>query len=75
MFHALSKRDVAFWRAYVEILNEHVPLVDHWDDGTVTWQPRIGRKLLWYSEVPDTMANRRLAYDWLMRNCARFEIV
>jgi hypothetical protein len=67
-----SKRDRAFWRAYVEILSERVPLVDHWDDGRVTWQPRVVRKLLWYSDVPDTMRNRGLAYDWLMRHCARF---
>jgi hypothetical protein len=68
----LSKRDIAFWRAYLEILNERVPLVDHWDDGTVTWQPRVVRKLLWYSDAPDTMRSRSLAYDWLMQHCARF---
>ena len=67
----ISKRDVAFWRAYIEILNERVPLVDHWDDGTITWHPRVVRKLLWYSDVPDTMQNRSLAYDWLMQSCAR----
>ena len=68
----VSKRDITFWRAYIEILNERVPLVNHWDDGTVTWEPRVVRKLLWYSEVPDTMQNRSLAYDWLMQHCARF---
>lgn len=68
----LSKWDIAFWRAYIEILNERVPLVDQWDDGTVTWQPRVVRKLLWYSSVPDTMRNRSLAYAWLMQHCARF---
>jgi hypothetical protein len=68
----LSKWDIAFWRAYLEILNERVPLVDHWDDGTVTWHPRVVRKLLWYSDVPDTMRNRSMAYDWLMESCARF---
>lgn len=68
----LSKRDIAFWRAYFEILNERVALIDEWNDGTVTWQPRVVRKLLWYSEVPDTMQNRSLAYDWLMQHCARF---
>jgi hypothetical protein len=68
----LSKRDMALWCAYIEVLNERVPLVDRWDDGTVTWQPRVVRKLLWYSDVPDTMRNRSLAYDWLMHHCARF---
>jgi len=68
----LSKRDIAFWRAYVEILMERVPLIDEWNDGTVTWRPRVVRKLLWYSEVPDTTRNRSLAYDWLMRHCVRF---
>jgi hypothetical protein len=52
----LSKQDMAFWRAYVEILSERVPLVDHWDDGTVTWQPRVVQKLLWYSKIPNTVA-------------------
>ncbi len=68
----LSKRDIDFWRAYIEVLNERVPLVDHWDDGSVTWQPRVVRKLLLYSEVPDTLRNRSFAYDWLMQHCARF---
>jgi hypothetical protein len=67
----LSKRDMAVWRAYFEILNERVPLVDQWDDGTVTWQPRVVRELLWYSDIPDTTRTRSLAYDWLMRHCAR----
>jgi hypothetical protein len=68
----LSKRDIDIWRAYIEILNERVPLVDHWDDGRVTWQPRVVRKLLWHADVPDTMRNRSLAYDWLMQHRARF---
>ena len=68
----LSNRDIAFWCAYIEILGERVPLVDRWNDGRVTWQPRIVRKLLWYSGVPGTMRNRSLAYDWLMQHCARF---
>jgi hypothetical protein len=68
----LSNRDAAFWRAYTEILNERVSLVDHWDNGTVTWHPRVVQKLVWYSKMPDTMRNRSLAYDWLMQHCARF---
>jgi hypothetical protein len=67
----LSKRDISFWRAYFEILNERVPLVDIWDDGTITWQPRIVQKLLWYSKIPNTMGYRHLAYEWLMLNCTR----
>jgi hypothetical protein len=66
----LSDRDIAFWRAYFEISKERVPLVDHWDDGSVTWHPRVVRKMLWYTETPDTMANRRMAVDWLMANVA-----
>jgi hypothetical protein len=66
----MSKRDIAFWRAYFEILND--VLIDEWADGTVTWQPRVVRKLLWYSEIPDTIHNRSLAYDWLMQHCAQF---
>jgi hypothetical protein len=68
----LSKRDIAFWRAYIEILREREPLVDQWNDGTLTWQPWVGEKLLHYSGVPNTMRNRRIAYDWLMQHCARF---
>jgi hypothetical protein len=68
----VSRRDLAFWRAYIEILNERLPLIDRWGDGSVTWQPRVVRKLLWYSDIPDTMRNRSLAYDWLMHHCARF---
>lgn len=67
----LSKRDIAFWRAYLEIQCERVQLVDKWSDGTVTWHPRVGQKLLWYSGLPNTIRNRTLAYDWLMQNCAR----
>jgi len=65
-----SKRDIASWRAYLEVRSERVPLVDRWSDGGVTWHRRVVQKLLWYSEVPNTMRNRRLAYDWLMQNCA-----
>jgi len=64
-----SDRSLAFWRPYLEILNERVPLVDNWRDGSVTWHPRVGEKLLWYSGVPNTPRNRRLAHDWLMQNC------
>ena len=68
-----SDRRIAFWRAssYLEILNERVPLVDKWRDGSVnTWHPSmLGEKLLWYSGVPNTPRNRRLAHDWLMQNC------
>jgi hypothetical protein len=72
MSHKKSpKRDIAFWRAYLEIQHERVSLVDRWDDGTVTWHPRVVQKLLWYSNVSNTTRNRSLAYDWLMRNCTR----
>jgi len=37
-------RELKFWRAYLEILNERVPLVDRWRDGTATWHPRIVRE-------------------------------
>jgi hypothetical protein len=59
---------MAFWRAYLEILNERVPLVDHWRDGSVTWHPRVVQKLLWSSSLPDTKSNRLMAHDWLMEN-------
>jgi hypothetical protein len=26
----------------------------------------------WYSEVPNTIRNRSLAYDWLMQHCIQF---
>ena len=68
----LSPRDLAFWKAYIEILNERVPLVDHWSDGTSTWRPRVVEKMLWYSKVRNTMRNRSMAYDWLMQHCAKF---
>ena len=64
MRRRLSKRDLSFWRAYLEVLSERVPLV--------AWQPRVVQKLLWYSKIPNTMRNRYLAYEWLMLNCARF---
>ncbi len=66
----LRSRDFAFWRAYIEILNERVPLVDRWSDGTTTWHPRVVRKMLWYTETPDTMPNRHMAIDWLMEHVA-----
>jgi hypothetical protein len=65
----MSDCDLAFWRAYFEILNERVQMVDKWRDGSVTWHPRVAEKLLWYSEMPNTARNRRLAHDWLMQNC------
>jgi hypothetical protein len=69
----LSKQDVAFWRAYLEIFSERVVLVHRWSDESATWQPRVVEKLLWYSNVPNTMRNRSsLAYDWLMQHCVRF---
>ena len=67
---ATSAWDVAFWRAYFEILQERAPLVDHWRDGSITWHPRVVRKLLWYSDIPDTPSNRLVAHDWLMQNAA-----
>jgi hypothetical protein len=63
-----SDYTVEFWRAYFEILNERVPLVDHWRDGSITWHPRVVQKLLWYSNLPDTPVNRTMAHDWLMQN-------
>jgi hypothetical protein len=66
----LSARDIAFWRAYLEILNERVPLVDHWPDGGVTWHPRVVQKIVWYSGTRDTKRNRFMAVDWLMENVA-----
>ena len=62
----ISDRDAAFWRAYIEILSERVPLVDHWRDGSITWHPRVVRKLLWYSDIPTTFRHRVMAHDWLM---------
>jgi len=67
----ISKRDGAFWRAYLEILSERVPLVDRWRDGSVTWHPRVVQKLLWYSDVPNTLRNRGMAHDWLMEHAAQ----
>ena len=54
----LSEQDLAFWRAYLEIRSERVPLVDHWRDGSTTWHPRVIQKLLWYSGTPNTFENR-----------------
>lgn len=65
------QKSMELWRAYLEVLSERVPLVDHWRDGTVTWHPRVVRKMLWYSGRKDTMRNRRLAYDWLMRHATK----
>ena len=45
---------------------ERVQLVDHWRDGSVTWHPRVVQKLLWYSDIPNTPRNVRIAHDWLM---------
>ncbi len=59
---------MGFWRAYLEILDEHAPLVDHWRDGNMTWHPRVGQKLLWYSGLPATPENMKIAHDWLMQN-------
>jgi hypothetical protein len=67
----ISNQDIVLWRAYFEIRNERVPLVDDWSDGTTTWKPRVIQKLLWYSGVPNTMRNRSLAYDWLMQHCTQ----
>jgi hypothetical protein len=67
----LSKRDIAFWRAWFEIRSERVSLVDNWDDGSTTWKPRILQKMLWYSKTPQTIRNRHLVYEWLMQNCAK----
>jgi uncharacterized protein YegL len=64
----LSKREVAFWRAYLEILRDRTPLVDTWSDGHVTWHPRVIQKMIWYSSLKDTIRNRGLVHDWLMDN-------
>ena len=69
-----SDRHIAFWRAYLEILAERVPLVDNWRDGSVTWHPRVVEKLLWYSEVPNTPRNRLMAHDWLMQNATALKV-
>jgi hypothetical protein len=66
-------RDFTFWRAYLEILSERVPRVDRWDDGSITWHPRVVRKLLWYSNVPNTPRDRVMVYDWLMCHVAEFQ--
>lgn len=63
--------NIAFWRAYLEVLNERVPLVDKWRDGSVTWHPRVVEKLLWYTGTKNTKRNRRIAHDWLMQNAAK----
>ena len=69
----LSRRDIAFWRAYFEILNERVPLVDRWSNELTTWHPRVVQKLLWYSGIRNTKANRYMALDWLMANVAVYK--
>ena len=61
-----STQEFAFWRAYLEILSERVPLVDRWSDGHVTWHPRVVQKLLWYSNISNTPRNRMTAHEWLM---------
>jgi hypothetical protein len=66
-----DSRDARFWRAYFEILHERVPLVDRWRDGSMTWHPRVVEKLLWYSDIPNTKANRQMAHTWLIENAAK----
>jgi hypothetical protein len=64
----LSKQEIAFWRAYLEIQRERTQLVDTWSDGHVTWHPRVIQKMIWYSGLKDTIRNRGLVHDWLMDN-------
>ena len=66
----LSDRDIAFWRAYIEILSERVPLVYQWGEGLTTWHPRVVKKILWYSGTRNTKQNRHIVLDWLMGNVA-----
>ena len=63
-----DRHELLFWRAYLEILDERVPLVDNWRDGSSTWHPRVVEKLLWYSDISNTPANRRMAHTWLMEH-------
>jgi hypothetical protein len=63
-----DRRDLLFWRAYLEILDERVPLVESWPDGANTWHPRVGEKMLWYSDIPNTLENRKMVYAWLMEH-------
>lgn len=65
-----SKRDMSFWRAYVQLLGKREPLVDHWTDGTLTWKPWVGEQLLSASKLSNTRRNRRMVYAWLMQHCA-----
>ena len=71
MTNPLSKRDLAFYCAYLEILTERAPLVDHWENGTTSWHPRVVQKLLWYSGLSHTIRNRDMAYNWLMKNATQ----
>jgi hypothetical protein len=64
----ILNQEVSFWRAYLEILSERVPLVDRWRDGSQTWHPRVVQKLLWYSGMASTFKNRVMAHHWLMQN-------
>lgn len=64
---SVCRREIPFWRAYIEILGDRGRLVDNrWDDGSVTWHPRVVQKLLWYSGIPHSPHNVRIAHDWLM---------
>jgi hypothetical protein len=62
---------LAIWRAYLEILNERIFLVDRWSDGIATWHPRFVQKLCWYSGIPATKRNPNAAYRWLVKNCTK----
>lgn len=64
----LSKQDIAFWRAYLEILRERTPLVGEWSEGQFIWHPRVVQKMIWYSGLKETARNRGLVYEWLMDN-------
>jgi hypothetical protein len=66
-----SNRELYLWRAYLEVLNERVTLVDHWSDGTVTWHPRAVQKLIWYAGLKNTIRNRWLVHAWLMRSATK----
>ena len=67
----ISKRELRLWRAYLEIQNERVPLTDRWSDGSVTWHPRVIQKMVWYSGLKNTLRNRWLVHDWLMRKARK----
>jgi hypothetical protein len=67
----LSDRELDLWRAYLDVLNEPTPLVDRWSNGSVTWHPRVVQKLIWYSGLKNTVRNRWLVHDWLMRRATK----